>query len=239
VSGNTNIFRCRPRQEFTALPNRIANDEKLSARSLGVLYYILTKPADWRVIPQQLGARFGMSYRVILSVIGELSTAGYVKREIVIENYRITGTRYLVSDEPGFFGAEPDNHSEAEGLSIAPDPLVDFPACSKSSLTTNRHPIQRTERYKTTSHQTLQPDATSEGSPMGMAGKPPSAAYRPSSHDRGRIELEIANRIGARGFDALMALPETEVAALCARQRRGTLDDLSIIAIRNKFMHPT
>ena len=55
--------------------------------------------------------------------------------------------------------------------------------------------------------------------------------------DRGRIELEIANRIGSDGFDVLMALPASEVDQLCAMQRRGSLDQSALDQARERLRH--
>jgi len=95
-----NIVRSKPRRYYTALPNAIANDENLSARAVGILYFTLSKPPNWTVIPQQIGSRFKMSYRLVLKVMNELIEAGYVKRELVRDGQWITGIRYIVSDEP-------------------------------------------------------------------------------------------------------------------------------------------
>jgi predicted DNA-binding transcriptional regulator AlpA len=50
--------------------------------------------------------------------------------------------------------------------------------------------------------------------------------------DRGAIKLQIAERIGPKGFDVLMSLPLSEVEALCTRQRRGSLGDDEIARLR-------
>jgi hypothetical protein len=53
--------------------------------------------------------------------------------------------------------------------------------------------------------------------------------------DRGRYEMEIANRIAADGTDGLNilgGLPLEELDQLCAQQRRGTLSDRTIEELR-------
>lgn len=67
-----------------------------------------------------------------------------------------------------------------------------------------------------------------------------AAGKRPSEFaaTRGAIEVQIAERIGSNGFDVLMALPLSEVEALCVRQRRGSLDDATIERLRMQHLPP-
>jgi hypothetical protein len=67
-------------------------------------------------------------------------------------------------------------------------------------------------------------DSSSSRLPTKQEPKPNQLFNR----DRGRIELEIAQRIGPDGFDVLMALPSHQVDQLCAQQRRGTLDQAAL-----------
>jgi hypothetical protein len=58
-----------------------------------------------------------------------------------------------------------------------------------------------------------------------------------TSGDRGRYEMEIANRLSADGSDGLSilaGLPLEEVDQLCAQQRRGTLSDHTIEELRGR-----
>jgi hypothetical protein len=65
----------------------------------------------------------------------------------------------------------------------------------------------------------------------------PSIARINTSGDRGRYEIEIANRLSADGSDGLSilgGLPFDEVDQLCAQQRRGTLSDNTIEELRGR-----
>lgn len=228
TKGVTNIFRSAPRVCYTAVPNRVANDERLSARALGVLYYILTKPPGWRVVPAQLGSRFNISYRMILSILAELQDSGYVKRELVQENYRIVGTRYLVSDEPGWFGEDPIPASE---------PFGDFPACGKTRQTEKRRPIEKKESNKLIS--STAPVAPRKGFQEG-SGKVSDTSR--IGADQGTIQLKIAERLGPNveaGFGILFSLAADRLDQLCAMQRRGTLDDRTLARVRLEAAEPS
>jgi hypothetical protein len=53
--------------------------------------------------------------------------------------------------------------------------------------------------------------------------------------DRGRYEIEIANRIGAPGMDVLAALSEPEIDVLVARQKANVLSDQMIEDLRVSY----
>ena len=235
---SVNIIRSQPRTGYTKLPNAVANDDKLSARALGVLCYILTKPPNWRVIPAQLGSRFGMSYNVALTVLRELIGAGYVKRELLRDGRRIVGTRYLVADDPGLLskldqGDEPSSSDDCTQLpaenSRAPG-KGEHRNLSISQHAEKRHTHKRKKDHKPPIPKPLPPAA--QRMAAGLAGKTTAREGKRPSPDRGRWEVEVAKRIGPNGFDVLWTLPDTEVDHLCVRQKRGTLDDQTIARLR-------
>lgn len=73
---------------------------------------------------------------------------------------------------------------------------------------------------------------TKKGSAIRLKHRRYLNNQRPTHRDRGATELEIADRLGPRGWDILGDLQETEVEHLCQRQRRGALDDLAISKLR-------
>lgn len=233
-----NIIRSRPRTRYTKLPNALANDKNLSARALGVLYYILTKPPDWRVHPKQIASRFGMSYRMALKIMRELIDAGYVRREVLRDGRRFSGKRYVVADEPWAFPdagegqATPDRQDE-ENVSA---PQVHAPEKGENrDMSILQHaekqrPYKGKKDNKTPIPKTLSPAARVTAA--GSAGKTKRRKRNKPIADRGRWEVEVAKRIGANGFDILGGLPDTEIDHLCLRQRRGTLDEESIARLR-------
>jgi hypothetical protein len=38
------------RENYAILPNSVANDRRLSYKARGLLFYLLTKPADWKCV---------------------------------------------------------------------------------------------------------------------------------------------------------------------------------------------
>lgn len=168
MSQNVNIIRSNPRTQFTVLPNTVANDARLSAAALGLLYYVLSRPGNWRVVPDQLAHRFGISYRTTLKILNELRTAGYVVRELVFDAaHRIVGTRYIVHDEPqlGVNQATDDDLGAS-----APERKLDLPISPhrfvqhSNRLTEKQHTVIRKDRHK---HQPHTPSANAEGDEDG------------------------------------------------------------------------
>jgi hypothetical protein len=232
MSPEINITRSRPRAGYTALSNRAANDKNLSIRALGLLYYILTKPPTWRVIPDQLASRFDLSYRVVLKILNELRDAGYVRRSIIYENHRITGIRYQVSDDPEQL-VEPDvGGADAKKQD---DQETDFSACSKSSQLERGHPVISNDRYIQNTTFSVE-----RGSRPNSLARRRSHPLGPSRLDRGRFELQIAARLCPEspnaGYEILMELPESEIEQLCTMQRRGTLAETEIFRIQARVV---
>ena len=74
------IIRRKHTGNFAVIPNSTANDEGLSADTLGVLAYLLSKPSDWMVQVLDLRNRFKMGRDRVYAIIRELEGSGYVKR---------------------------------------------------------------------------------------------------------------------------------------------------------------
>ena len=55
----TFINKSTLQENYSTLPNKLINDEKLSGDGLAVLVYLLSKPADWKVNAQNIANRFG------------------------------------------------------------------------------------------------------------------------------------------------------------------------------------
>lgn len=235
---SVNIIKSKPRTKFTTLPNALVNDKKLSARALGMACYILSKPPNWRVIPAQLGSRFGMSYNIALNVLRELISAGYVKRELLRDGRRITGTRYLVADDSAFLASPDESEEQSSSDDCAQTPAENSHALGKgkhrnlsiSQHAEKRHTYKRKKDHKPPIPKPLPPAAMRMAA--GSAGKISARRARRPSPDRGRWEVEVAKRIGPNGIEVLWKLPDTEVDHLCVRQKRGTLDDATIARLR-------
>lgn len=87
-------------QPFTVFANTLLNDESLSAETLGVLVYLLSKPGNWRVLPGAVAKRFGCGRDKIYRIMNEMIAAGYAVRfQERGEDGAFTERNYLVSSE--------------------------------------------------------------------------------------------------------------------------------------------
>jgi hypothetical protein len=86
----------KPDIPFVMVPNCTAADNRLRPEDLGVLTYLLSKPADWHVKSSELQTRFAMGRNRVYTILRRLQSAGYASfvREV-------TGkTTWTISAEP-------------------------------------------------------------------------------------------------------------------------------------------
>ena len=74
------IFHIHKDRDYTSIINDIFNDEKLSAEALGLLCYLLSRPENWRVVPNQLRARFKLGEHKFQRLMRELVAAGHARK---------------------------------------------------------------------------------------------------------------------------------------------------------------
>lgn len=204
------IIRRRHNGRFVITPNAMWEDRKLSAEAKGTLGYLLSRPHDWHVRQAHLGRVMGCGRERMQRIVNELIDSGYVERS---EQERVEGGRfgtleYIVRDEP-----------QAENTTTDETRQSGNPESERPT------PYKEREELK---------DRTSV-SQLRLPQKQSREVTRPMHGDRGSIERQIATRIdpgGSGGFAVLMTMPESEVEALCARQRRGTLDEQAIQRLR-------
>ena len=109
TKGDSLIIRSNIRQNFTVIPNEMANDDRLPADALGLLVYLLTKPNDWKVRVNELRSRFDMGKDKTYRILGNLEQLGYVIRESVRTDGKFAETRYIVKDTPHTSEPCPEN----------------------------------------------------------------------------------------------------------------------------------
>ena len=85
---------------FTRLPNEIVNQRNLSFKAKGILWYLLSKPEDWKTYIKEVANNGKDGVKSIRSGIKELIDAGYVVRTTERDNGVITDWVYYVYDKP-------------------------------------------------------------------------------------------------------------------------------------------
>jgi len=96
----TFINKSTLQENYSTLPNKLINDEKLSGDGLAVLVYLLSKPADWKVNAQNIANRFGYGINKVYSIIKQLIQYGYVKKDVIRDQGKYTQIVYHVYDQP-------------------------------------------------------------------------------------------------------------------------------------------
>lgn len=82
---------------FTQIENTLLNDASLSAEALGVLVYLLSKPANWNVMPAELGKRFDCGRDKIYKILNILVSSGYARREQLRDGGEFGKIKYVIS----------------------------------------------------------------------------------------------------------------------------------------------
>ena len=96
----TFINKSTLQENYSTLPNKLINDEKLSGDGLAVLVYLLSKPVDWKVNAQNIANRFGYGINKVYAIIKHLIQFGYVKKDVMRDQGKYTQIVYHVYDQP-------------------------------------------------------------------------------------------------------------------------------------------
>lgn len=101
----TKIIRHLSSDNYLKLPRATCQDVRLGWRSLGMLVYMLSLPADWEFYLSDLSNRrggHGNGRAAARAALDELRDLGYLKIERVRVDGRITGCDWHISDLPIF-----------------------------------------------------------------------------------------------------------------------------------------
>ena len=96
----TFINKSTLQENYSTLPNKLINDEKLSGDGLAVLVYLLSKPADWKVNAQNIANRFEWGIKKVYNIMKHLIQIGYIAKDIQREQGKFATTLYFVYDSP-------------------------------------------------------------------------------------------------------------------------------------------
>ena len=75
------IVRHRPTGNFTAVPNSILEDDRLSVEAKGLLCYLLSRPPNWQPRHDQLQRKLRIGRKLLKRCFGEIIDAGYGVRD--------------------------------------------------------------------------------------------------------------------------------------------------------------
>ncbi|MBL4590615.1 MAG: hypothetical protein JKY96_01510 [Phycisphaerales bacterium] len=96
------IHRAKPTENYTIVRNAILDDRALSLEALGLLIYLLGRPADWSVSVTHLKTEHKIGRDKVLRLIKQLQDAGYITRHLVrnSDTKAYQQTQYHVFDTP-------------------------------------------------------------------------------------------------------------------------------------------
>ena len=255
------IIRTSPEREFTALPNAIFRDPRLSLEGKGLLGYLLSLPPSWEVRPavvcKTLSADTGrpLGKDRLRRMFKELIDAGYMARTVE-----------QTKDSDGFFGAyiyivgaDPSAvEAEADRMGVAFLPQAGLPSTGEPS-TANPPPYKRTKERKNTHLQKENAEfefsdaAITEAQQVIQEKQQPRVATNwQLSRDAFRvargalkaavhaerpeqIQDRIARRLGPRGWTILCDLSTSELDQLTAQERNGRLSDQHLAELHLRF----
>lgn len=87
-------------ENFSTLPNEVVNSTGLSFKAKGILWYLLSKPSDWKVYIKEISQNSKDGVKSVRSGVKELIDSGYVVRTTERDNGVITDWVYYVYDKP-------------------------------------------------------------------------------------------------------------------------------------------
>jgi hypothetical protein len=120
-------------ESFTRMPNRWLRDERLSLKAIGLLAQLHSHSVGWRLSLRSLAEANQCGLDLIRGAIGELESAGYLRRE----QSRTEANRF------------------AESIWTTVDPSSGFPSSEKPS---SENPIHKKNKLKKTKEKKYIPD---------------------------------------------------------------------------------
>lgn len=134
------IIRTNRKTDFTVIPNAVINDADLSGDELGLLVFLLSKPADWWITIDSLKStqRFGSHGKLVVS-LKKLRALGYAH----LKRLRSGKTEWVITDERGTQDVAP--HSENQN--VVTEPHSENPH-SENPNSENRNVLQKKDLNK-------------------------------------------------------------------------------------------
>lgn len=243
------IIRSSPRRQFTALPNAIFRDKRLSLDARAVLAYLLSLPPNWELRPPVICERLSplkgrpLGRDRLYRIFDEMLAIGYMARSSNQSRDGETGRWgafvYIVGSDPEAVKREANDHSvEFEPQSCLPDAATPYTA---NTDTDKERKENKNPNILTATPEFQYGDAAIAAAPEGHPKKEqversiasPRIAQRPEV-----IQARVAERLGPRGWAILQSLSASELDALTTQERRGCLGDHLLAQLRERDCYP-
>lgn len=94
------VIRNRKQNHYVAIDNNVVCDKRLSWGARGLLCYLLSKPADWRVQIDDLIRQSPLGRDGVRKLMSELQKCGYLVKSRIREEGKFTGICWDVYESP-------------------------------------------------------------------------------------------------------------------------------------------
>ena len=133
-------------QPYVMVDKSAINDARLSFKAMGLLVYLIAKPAEWRVCLKHLATTHREGIDGVRSAMDELLACGYAKRTLVRnEDGTLGGTQTVISEVPFPPEDEADQATEEEDVAVG-KPVDGSTDVGKSNATKERENQEKKER---------------------------------------------------------------------------------------------
>lgn len=145
MSGEATIRRGARNARYTAVPNHVFEDDRLSMEARWLLGYLLSKPDNWTVVIGDIIKKGGCGRDKARKMIAELVEFGYAEREQSREDGKFGSSNLVIFDEPRPAGEGAAAGEAGESVAFLPQtempapakPSPALPAPAKSALSNN------------------------------------------------------------------------------------------------------
>jgi len=131
------IFRSKHKGDYTRINNAVLRDSSISDGARSLLVYMLSMSDEWSFSVKTLASYFDLSVSAIVSRIGELKKAGYIKtRQLTDKQGRFTGKVWDIYEEPQTeFANLPHTEKTEHGKNRIPKkPYTEKTVCRKTNI---------------------------------------------------------------------------------------------------------
>jgi hypothetical protein len=208
------IRRRKPTRNFTPLSHLIFQDKRLGSDELALMFYLLTRPPDWKIIPNDLAKHMKWGREKTYEVLKRLIGFGYITRTQERDSWTQSFGEVVYT-----VYSNPDDNPALRVKTEEPLPEAPLPANTDHLIRTDRD-----QKYKT---RVIKP----------AAPVPPSNA-RSSVVRRDALRDQLADLLyphdRSTGYEMLSegAVLEDLLRKLAA----GTLIDDDLVSIRNAYL---
>ena len=131
MSSEATIRRGARNARYTAVPNIIFEDDRLSMEARWLLGYLLSKPDNWIVVVGDIIKKGRCGRDKARKMIAELVEYGYAEREQSREDGKFGASNLVIFDEPRETAA--NDAADGAGESVAILPQTEMPSPAKPS----------------------------------------------------------------------------------------------------------